>query len=287
MPDGPAAEPVRVAPKESEWNGEAGEVKPWEHRVTVTIPHLDTLPQLTLAVDLWRCQTVRPFIQIHDTGSPWSVVEQLEKLRAPDLEIHYTRAHAYRHSSAPVTAALDHAQTLCRTRHLFHTHSDVFPIRRDFLAWMIGQCDERTPVVGWQMSSRSGTEEWRHCVSHTATMLHAPTVRLKALWWTMERHYDQYPNDRKETMGWPDTESPFLHAMRAAGVVPKLFGPEKNYQRHQLTADGIAWVDHARSFSGLKLTPDDPRWAKARAYMAEAEADACSRLAEWRKSDAH
>lgn len=256
--------------------------RPWQSRVTVAIPHLDTFDQIALAVELWRMQTVKPFIQIVDTGSPWNVVDKLETLRSEDVEIHYVRAHAYRHSSAPVTVALDLSQSLCRTTHIFHTHADVFPLRRDFLAWMMPQCSPGVPVVGWQMSPRNGCDEWKECVSHTATMLHMPTARVRALWWSMERHYDERPEDRRPTVGWPDTESPFLFAMRAAGVKPKLLGTEPNFQRHSLTASGVAWADHARSYTGIKMMPGDHKHARITAYMADAEREARQRLAEWR-----
>lgn len=282
--------PPPVAPLQpAGWQGKVSP-KPHEYALTVAIPHLDTPDQLRLCLDLWRCQTMRPYLVVVDTGSPWKVVEQLDReVRAPDCEVHFVRAHAYRHSSAPVSAALDLAQTLCRTDVLFHTHSDVFPLRRDFLAFMLSRCSAASPVVGWQMSPRDGfpgaatRHEWEECVSHTATALHMPTVRAKGLWWAFERYYDQRPEERGPNHGWPDTESPFLLAMRAAGVAPVLLGPEGNFEAHDLTADGIAWAVHARSYTGLKAGAGaGPLWEKAKAYMARAESNARLRLAAWR-----
>jgi len=271
--------PTNFAPLLVPWSGEGR--RPWEYQVTVAIPHLNTLEQLTLAVEMWRNQTIRPFIQIVDTGSPISMMPALEMLRARDCEIHYVRAHAYTHASSPVTVALDLSQSLCRTQYLLHTHADVFPIQRNSVAWLMKQCDTETPVVGWQMSPRDTTTEWAECVSHTATMLHMPTTLQNGLWWTMERYYADYP-ERKSTAGWPDTESPFLLAMRAAGIKPKLLGPELNYQRHSLTADGVAWFDHARSYTGLKMGGGGELWEASKVYMADAEREARERLLAWK-----
>lgn len=273
------------APLGIPWRGKG--VRPWEYRVTVCLPHLNTTSQLRLAIDLWRMQTVKPFFEVVDTGSAPSVMADLEALRSDDVEIHYIRAHGYTNSSGPVTAALDLAQTLCRTQFLFHTHTDVFPVRRDFLAVLLALCSPASPVVGWQMSERQNTEEWKDCVSHTATMLHMPTARGKALWWTMERYYDDKPAERvTPTQGWPDTESPFLHAMRAAGVTPVLLGTEPNYERHDIAANGVVYAEHARSFTGLKMQASGTLWARAQSYMADAEAGARGRLETWRKEKA-
>lgn len=272
--------PGRVAPLDVGWNGEGK--RPWQFDVTVVLPHLNTVEQLRLAIDLWRCSLgVTPFFQVIDTGSPVAVLLELERLRSEDVELHYVRAHAYRHSSAPVTAALDLAHSLCRTEYLFHTHTDVFPLRQEFLFWMRQQCSATQPVVGWRMSPRSTSDEWRQCVSHTATMVHMPTARKAGLTWAMERYYDERPEERKPTTGWPDTESPFMLAMRAANISPVFLGEEANFRRHQLESGGIAWADHARSYPGLKSMPHDKRWVDAQKYMAEAERDARDRLSRW------
>jgi len=282
------AGPVGIAPLVGGFVGALAR-KPHQYRVTVVLPHLDTVPQLTLALALWRCQSVRPYFLVIDTGSPWPVVEQLEReVRAPDCEVHYVRAHGYQHSSAPVTTALDLAHTLCRTPHLFHTHADVFPHRRDFLEWLLAQATPTTPVVGWQMSPRTdprGSEtrhEWDQCVSHTATMLHMPTCHRARLTWAMEAYYASRPHERGPTLGWPDTESPFLLGMRAAGIAPTLLGTEPNYRRHDIAAGGVVWAEHARSYTGLKAAGGGPKWVAAQRYMQDAMRAARDRLAGWR-----
>ena len=271
--------------------GFAGAVHPLPHAypVTVVIPHLNTVEQLELAIECWRWQSVRPYILVIDTGSRWEVCEELElRIRRNDCEVHFIRAHGYRHSSAPVTHALDLAHSICRTPYLFHTHSDVFPMRRDFLAFMLAQCSESSPVVGWQMSPRTSTKgsptrhEWAEAVSHTATAVHMATAHRARLMWSMESYYAHRPHERVNTAGWPDTESPFLLTMKAAGIKPILLGPEPNFQRHFLTAGGINWADHARSFSGLKIGSNGERWEAAKRYMAEAMQEARDRLEQWK-----
>jgi len=70
---------------------------------------------LARPAELLALQTVRPYVLLLDTGSSPAVVRTLETLRRPDVEVHTIRAHAYAHSSAPVTTAMDLAFALCRT----------------------------------------------------------------------------------------------------------------------------------------------------------------------------
>lgn len=279
--------PIRVAPLDVGWGGELP--KPVESfRVTIAIPHINTLPQLRLAMDLWRAQTeFEPYFVIVDTGSPWSVCEELDtKFRGSDCEVHFIRGNAYRHSSAPVSHALDLAQSICRTDYLLHTHADVFPMRRDFLAFMLSQCSPVSPVVGWQMSPRSQTKgsvtknEWSECVSHTATILHMQTVHRLRLNWSMEAYYARRPHERRNTSGWPDTESSFHLSLRDAGIKPLLLGFEENNERHPLTCAGIVWADHARSFASRKIAGGELA-ADAGGWMKRAEKEARIRLDSW------
>lgn len=260
------------------WAGSVS-VKPWDFKVTVAIPHLNTPETLIPIVDLYRLQTVKPYVMIVDGGSPDNANAQLENLRADDLEIHYLRAHAYVHPSSQIAVAMDLAQTLCRTEYLFHTHADVFPRIRDLLAWFMSQCGAQEPVVGYQMSERVGTERWKGVVSHTATMLYMPRIRKLGATWDMARFFDVEPCPEHKTIGgWPDTESGFDLCLRNASVRPKLIGNETNYQRFI-----DARIDHARSYPGSKLTGGD-HWTKAEAYTAQAIADAQNRAQEWRRA---
>lgn len=280
------ADPFRVAPL----GGSEGCTfpRPWHSRVTVAIPHLDTLEILPTALALWRLQTVRPYLLVVDTGSPPEVCDTLEALRAADLEIHFLRSHGYRHPSAPVTAALDLAQTLCTTEHLVHTHADVFPRHRNLLNFLLTLTDHRQPVVGWRMSPRPSStapskDEWQTAVSHTCTCLHMPTVHCAGLTWAMERYFAWRPGERERSAAWPDTESAFALAMHEQGIWPTLLGDEENLVRH-----GNEWWDHARSYTGLKATGISGHlqnallFARAKGYTEDALREARERLEVWR-----
>ncbi len=185
-----------------------------------------------------------------DTGSPPAVCDRLERLRSDDCEIHFVRGNGYTHSSEPVCVALDLGMARVNTDLTFLTHTDCFPMRRDALAWLGSQCNETTPVVGWQMSERSwATAEWQGLVSHTFTMLHSRTMRKIGVTWHMQRGRDAYGYALDYTAnGWPDTETSFGVVLKAHAIKPKLLGVEQNNER-QITE----WWDHARSVTGLRL----------------------------------
>ena len=277
---------TRVAPfacigRDRPWEGAAVR-KPWDYQATAAIPHLETPETLPLVLELLALQTVRPYVLILDTGSRPSTVRKLEALRSPSVEIHYLRGHAYRHSSAPVTTALDLAHALCRTEYLFHTHSDVFPRRRDLLEWLLGLCRPDQPVVGYEMSPRPDTNAWRNVVSHTCTMLHMPTIRRIGATWSFERYWesgDAHPQQH----GFPDTEQPFDRCLRRAGVFPYLIGHDENHVR---STD--ANIDHVRSLSGLRLyNRGGDLHQGCEANLAAAHREAAARIRAWRKETAH
>ena len=235
-----------------------------------------------MLLDLLALQTVRPYVLILDTGSSPEVVRRLEALRRPDVEIHYLRAHAYAHSSAPVTTAMDLAFALCRTPHLFCTHSDVFPRRRDLLEWLVGLCREDQPVVGYEMSPRPDTNGWRNVVSHTCTLLYMPTMRRIGATWSFERYWESC-QARPQQDGYPDTEQPFDRCIRRAGVFPYLIGHDANRVRY--LDDNI---DHVRSLSGLNLYGrGGDMLQQCRRNLAAALIEARRRLAAWRKEANH
>jgi hypothetical protein len=255
-----------------------GPRRPWDYPVCVALPHHSTPETLPVLLDLLRLQTVRPYVLLLDTGSPWSMVRRLEALRAPDVEVHYIRAHAYRHTSAPVTTALDLAFALCRSDYLFLTHTDVFPRRRDLLEWLLSLCRPDQPVVGYEMSPRPGTQRWRNVVSHTCTMLHVPTLRAAGVSWSFERYWE---SGRAEPQGdgYPDTEQPFDLCLRRAGIYPYLIGHDANLAR--LTDDNI---DHARSATGLRLhARGTPEAARGYSQLHWAMQAARQRVEQWRQ----
>ena len=253
--------------------------KPWEHQVTAAIPHLETPETLPLLLELLALQTVRPYVVVLDTGSSPDVVRRLEALRRPDVEIHYLRGHAFAHSSAPVTTAMDLAFALCRTPHLFCTHSDVFPRRRDLLEWLLGLCREDQPVVGYEMSPRPPSQAWRNVVSHTCTMLHMPTMRRVGASWSFERYWESGGPREMLANGFPDTEQPFDRCLRRAGVFPYLIGHEDNYRRFT-----DANIDHVRSLSGLRLyNRGGDLLQSCETNLRPVLAEARARLRAWRK----
>lgn len=261
--------------------GIPGKKRPWSYPATVALPHLDTLEYLQACVDLIRLQADPPYILVLDTGSPPEVCARLEELRADDLEVHYIRGHGYIHSSQPVCVALDLAFALCRTERLVLMHTDVFLRRRDALKWLLAQVTDETPVVGYQMSPRPDAKgEWARITSHAFTGCWMPAMRRHGVSWSMERWYGRFGRPEHTTMGWPDTESPFLLSLDDAGIVPKLLGPEPNYERHQ-----TEWIDHARSIAGIRVaTPAaDLLRRKIEDYAGQALAEARERAVRWRR----
>lgn len=247
--------------------------------VTVVIPHLSTPELLEAAVPLWLLQEGKPYILIVDTGSSEADCQRIEKLRSDRVEIHYLKAHGHVHSSAPVGLAMDFATARVASPFMFSTHTDVFPKRKDFLKWMSSQCTAEVPVVGWQMSERTG-EQWKECVSHTATMWHMPTMRKIRLSWNFLWWYEHTGEPRYKTNGYPDTEQPPNLSLKLAGITPKLLGPEPNWEIHQ-----TEWFTHARSNTCSKVhLPDgsDLR-ERVKAYTATTLTEARQRLLDWQR----
>jgi hypothetical protein len=272
--------PLGTAGIPKPWEGRSAK-KPWDFKATAIVPHLNTLELLEALVDLLRLQSQAPYLVIVDSGSPHSVCERLESLRSDDLEVHYLRGNAYTHSSEPVCVALDFGMSRVNTELIFLTHTDCFPMRQDALAWLGDQCSAATPVVGWEMSERSwATSEWQGLVSHTFTMLHAPTMRRIGATWHMQNGRDHYGFSRDYAInGWPDTETGFAVALAKAGIRPKLLGQEENYKRQT-----TEWWDHARSITGSKLyvgkgTADHVRYESSASAALQ---DAIARARVWK-----
>ncbi len=270
----PAGTPSALRP----WEGPARR-KAQHYRVTAMVPHLETPECLPACLELLRLQTARPYCLVIDTGSTFKTCCRLERLRCPDVEVHYLRAHSWQHSSEPVTAALDTALALCRTEWMFLTHSDVFLRRRDFLGELLELCTPACPVVGYEMSPREGTDAWRGVVSHTATMVHVPTLRRVGATWNLARFFDRAGWWQAERAGWPDTESGFDLCLRQHGIKPLLIGKDRNLVRHT-----DANLDHARSYTGLKLYGRGGEVERrSRENLRQALREAYERVAAWRQ----
>lgn len=270
--------PVRPQTDNRPWEG-AATIKPWEYRVQIAIAHLDTPELLEAALPLWRLQTVRPFVCVVDTGSTAENLNRLLALEADDVEVHCVRSRGLRHASSLVSVALDVAAAANLQEYQFHTHTDVFPRRRDLLESLIAQCDAETPVVGYEISPRSHVRGalahlWRGMVGHTCTMLHAPTIRSHGIVWHIERGFEDLGLAR-EPSGNTDTEVPFNLQLSKHGLRVKLIGHDENSVR-QVTDD----IDHFRSFgSSLLYAPN--YHAKCREWATAAIADARARIEEW------
>jgi hypothetical protein len=237
-------------------------MKPWEYKITAAIPHLNTIEPLKICVKLLLAQSERPYILIIDTGSTAEALEELAAMRADNVEIHFISAHAYRHASEPVAVALDLAQSLCRSERLFHTHSDCFLRRSDFLADTAKICGPSHPVVGYRLSPRNwATTEWEWMVGHTATMCYMPTIHRIGATWSFQRIHHAFGIPWHVAPGWPDTEVGFNYALREAGILPVFIGCDRNFERQ--VDDNI---DHVRSFSLSKLNNLD-YFEQAKAWM--------------------
>lgn len=267
---------------EKRWEGR-GEVKPWQRRVTATFAHLETPELVPTVIELLRNQSCRPHIVIVDTGSSQQTMDELEDMRAPDVEIHYIRSHAYRHSSSPVSAACDLAMTLCTTDLMFFTHVDVFLRSRTLVERMANTTTATRPLVGYRMSDRTahGTQDWQWMVGHTATMIHMPTAYQIGATWSVERAHSEFNIPRNPIGGqWPDTETNINLVFRKAGFTAAFIGLDTNYER--FTDDNI---DHCRSFPGSKLYDNDTPGSYhegAAKWIKEALTEADARIAQWR-----
>lgn len=269
-PDGPWPHQGRIA------------VKPWERRVTCTFAHLNTPDLVPLVVGLLRLQTERPYIVIVDTGSDRATLDALEAHRAEDVEIHHVRAHAWHHSSEPVSAACDVATALCKTEYLFFTHADVFLRRRDVLKEFLERCTPSNPVVGYRMTERSHvTSEWTWMVGHTALMVHVPTIRRAGVQWGYGWGRDCGVRPAGEI--YFDTETEFNWGCRREGLaIDCSMGDEQNYRRNV-----NRHFDHPRSYASSRLYANgdaDYRAAKD-GWMDAARAEAAARIEAWTRRD--
>ena len=237
----------------------------WDYRVTAAIPVLEPTDALDAVIATLRQQTERPYIVLVDTGSRWELLEKLccRHEDEEDIEIHALRSRGWRHSSAPVGAALDVALAVCHSEFLYLTHDDVFLKRDDYIADLLAMYESAPSVaIGYQMSPRDWlTDQWEGMVSHTATLCHAPTLRKIGASWSFERSHDQFAVPRG-TMGWPDTETAFGLLLKSLNIQPTLIGAETNYVRFE--DDNLV---HCRSYTGSRLYAG-ARHAEAKAEVA-------------------
>ena len=261
------------------------EKKPWDYQACAAIPHIGTVESLKACVELLRLQDEPPYIMVIDTGSKPGDLTELELMRDIDLEVHFIAGHGYQHSSEPVTAALDLAQSMCRSKHLLHIHSDCFLRRRDFISNFTRICNANTPVVGYKMSTREWawsqgnwpTKDWEWMVGHVCTLLYMPSIHRAGATWSMQRGAHQYGYPWRIDVGWPDTECAFNNAIKDAGIIPLFIGFDQNTTR-QIDDN----IDHPRSYPGTRIYAGATNYRKmSDDWMAAALKDAYSRIQEW------
>lgn len=211
----------------ADWRGRLVR-QPWQYELAVCLPHLECLDLLDTALACWRHQTVSPYLIVVDTGSSAETRGRLERRRNVDCEIHYVAAHAWHHSSAPVSAACDLATAVCQCPYLLYTHCDVFPRRYDLLDLLLAQVSPAAPVLGYQMSPRPGTRQWMETPSHTLTLCHVPWLLEHRITWTLRAACHRDDAWLLNIVGWPDTESQFGFGLRAEGLEYQCLGPEVN-----------------------------------------------------------
>jgi hypothetical protein len=245
------------------WEGTLSR-KPWEWPCTAAIVHRDTPAMLAGVVALLRAQTVRPYLIVIDTGSGPDSAEVLDQLdAADDCEVHHVRSKGWRSSSAVVAASMDLAFAVCQTPILFSTHTDVFPTRPDLVEYVVGQCDARTPVVGWQMSRREGWPDatWETTPSHTATAYHLPTMRaIPASWSLLGAQEAAGLATVQTTGGHPDTETRLGQLLVRHGITRRDLGQPDDGGRHWLCLGAepnepyeTHWFRHVRSTTSMLL----------------------------------
>lgn len=272
--------PVRRHQKQfgKPWEG-SHHLKPWNYACEVVIPVLDTPDTVKIVIDLLRLQTVPVYIVLIDTGSSPELFAEIDKLRAPDVEIHSLRFNGVRHPSDFPAIAMDLAMSMCRTEFMFCTHADVFLRRRHVIEEMLLKCSAENPAVGYQITPRDHPD-WEDMVSHTCTMLHIPTMWRIGAGWSLgrlcsTRNVQHIPNILGNN--WPDTEILINYIMWENGIRAELIGAEANHAR---TLDDN--IDHCRTLTAGRLY--SPQYAeKCQAWVDDAIKSAKERIEQWRE----
>ncbi|MBI1862028.1 MAG: hypothetical protein HYR96_14025 [Deltaproteobacteria bacterium] len=230
--------------------------------VTVVIPHRDTPDWLLTSVALWQAQNTLPFVLVIDTASTTLPTDlALTKLRQnPGVEVSRLNVGATEHASDSICHAMDYAFSRCPTTYLLATHVDVHPKRRDLVSYLMSLCDEKTPVVGWEMSPRGPGPDGDFTghtsdgyPGHCCILFHMPTMDRIGAGWSIRRSANVYGSARGRdplVKGWPDTETCLGNLFMQHGIQPLYLGRETNHA----TQETKYWT-HARSRTILGETP--------------------------------
>lgn len=216
------------------WEGPVKE-KPWSNKVTVVIPHVGTnLNMLRVFIAAWRNQTVKPFIQIYDTGSTLTTVKELLLLEDSNTEVHLLRFRGFRYKCAYQSLVYDTALQSCRTPFMLVTHNDLAPLNQTALASVLSQCSLQQPFVGY------GTDEG--ILGDLFTLLHVSTAKSSRLTWC-PRWYDENIQNKVNLLDLRSYHV-FNECLQQSGLKYKIIGTYKKGQR--LLDDTL---DHVGSYT--------------------------------------
>lgn len=198
---------------------------------TIIIPTATSSPTLRSVLATHRRQTEPHETIVIDTSA--------NHVQYPDYIADFTTNKAPRYCYIPpkphaalcsvITEAIDAAIAIATTEWIFLTHDDVWLKRCTFLAELVTQgMFLSKSVIGYEMSPRDHvTTEWRGMVSHTATLLHRPTmVSIGARWNLTDATDKTAPAERRP--GWPDTETNFGRILKQREIAPHWIGHETN-----------------------------------------------------------
>lgn len=237
--------------------------KTFEPTTTIIVPTAASSPTLTSVINTHDRQTEsHRTILIETSGDPQAyfnlTINQSERKNTRILAI---EPEENCHPCRVITEAIDIGIAICDTEWAFLTHDDVWLNDTNLLKRLIEIAENAgVPIVGYEMSPRGHcTEEWRGMVSHTATLLHTPTMQGLGMRWSLVEAHQTTPWS-KEKPGWPDTETNFGRQVKRLQIPQFFIGHETN-DRH-FEDDNIT---HRRSLTSHRVHShlgkiDDEKW---------------------------
>jgi hypothetical protein len=246
--------------------GHSAATLPKAPSTTIVLPTAGRSPTLPSAMATHRQQTANTETILIETSSNPDCANELAIVHR---HTHHVRTIALppkqkAHPCRVITEALDIAIAIADTEWAFLTHDDVWIEDPELIEKLIGLAKHHgVPIVGYEMSPRSHiTEEWRDMVSHTATLLHVPTVQGLGLRWSLVEAHHETPWNQEQP-GWPDTETNFGREVKRLKIPQYFIGHETN-ERHYRDQ----YITHRRSLTSHLVHPglgkiDDAKWIEA------------------------
>lgn len=248
------------------WEGESC-VKPRNFRSTVCIPCRDTPEQVFTAVKMWRMQTVPPFIMVIDTGSKPENLLNFKSIAGDDLEVHHLSPNGMNHPSDLPAVACDLAVSMCRTRHLILTHSDVFPRRQDLVERLI---DYPEPVVGYGLSGPRPYPVGEKWVDHCLLRLDLGKIGDKDLCFSQRRICQIKKIPHGEVRNWmPDTTIMFNTCLDRQNIEVRLIGRDRLHEDY--FDDNISHVKNLTNSQNNEVSERRKAHVVSKNHMIEAE----------------